>query len=139
MSETLKSVSVKSLVQSGVITAISRLKFNKSGYPFVTFLQGNKPNSVYFGRKTAILVEGTFKQEDNIIPFLKNAEVIQTENENGEIRYKLSTSDSSKYSSRTELADVFGLEETVTNFDMELFNKEFGYAESIVPTEESAV
>lgn len=139
MSETLKSVSVRSLVKSGVITGVSYLKFNKSGYPFVTFLQGNKPNSVYFSRKAAVLVEGTFKQKDNVALLLRNADIVQTKNDAGEIRFKLSISESSDYISKTELADIFGIEDTMIDFDINLFNKEFGYAESIVPTEEATV
>jgi len=136
MSEALKSVTLKSLVQSGVITAISPLRVNTSGYPYITFLQGNKPNNVYFGRKTGtLLLNSSFEAGDNILAFLKNAEIIQTENEAKEVRFKLSTPGASEYSSTAELMDVFGMSEKTTEFDMELFKKEFTSQTAVVPAE----
>jgi len=134
MSETLKSVTLKSLVQSGTVTGISKLRKNSTGYPYITLLQGNKPNNVYFGKKTATIVDGTFSEGDDIIQFLKNSEIVQTENENGEIRFKLSNPGSSNYSTKAELMDIFGATEQITNFNMELFAKEFTSQQSIVPT-----
>jgi hypothetical protein len=127
--EQLKSVTLKSLVQSGMVTGISKLRKNQTGYHYVTLLQGNKPNNVYFGKKTSTLIEGTFSEGDDIIQFLKNAEIVQTSNEAGEIRFKLSNSGTSNYSSKAELMDVFGSKEEVTDFDMELFKSEFAVQE----------
>lgn len=132
---TLKSVTVKSLVQSGVITAISPLRVNTSGYPYVTFLQGNKPNNVYFSKKSSTVVSGTFEDGQNILAFLKNAEVVQTENEAGEVRFKLSTPGTSEYSTKSELLEIFGGDEIMTDFDMELFKKEFVSQTAVVPAE----
>ena len=127
--EQLKSVTLKSLVQSGVVTGISKLRKNLTGYPYVTLLQGNKPNNVYFGKKTSTIVDGTFSEGDDLLQFLKNAEIVQTKNEAGEIRFKLSNSGTSNYSSKAELMDVFGSTEQVTDFDMELFKSEFAVQE----------
>jgi len=135
MSEALKSVTLKSLVQSGVITAISPLRVNTSGYPYVTFLQGNKPNNVYFSKKTSIIVNGTFEKGDNIVTFLKNAEIVQTENENKDIRFKLSIPGASEYSSKSELLEIFGGEEVMTNFDLSLFKEQFISQKAVVPFE----
>ena len=139
MSETLKSVTLKSLVQSGVITAISPLRVNTSGYPYVTFLQGNKPNNVYFSKKASVVVNGTFEKGDNIVTFLKNAEIVQTEvtEENGDVkvRFKISTPGASEYSSTAELMDVFGMSEKTTEFDMELFRNQFTSQTAVVPAE----
>jgi len=139
MSEALKSVTLKSLVQSGVITAISPLRVNTSGYPYITFLQGNKPNNVYFSKKASLVINGTFEKGDNIVTFLKNAEIVQTEvtEENGDVRvrFKISTPGASEYSSTAELMDVFGMSEKTTEFDMELFKKEFTSQTAVVPAE----
>ena len=47
MSETLKSVTLKSLVQTGKVTGISNLRKNTTGLYYVTLLNGSKPNNVY--------------------------------------------------------------------------------------------
>lgn len=129
----LKSVTLKSLVQQGVVTTISTLRFNQSGYPYVTLLSGSKPNNVYFGKKTAAIVEGTFSEGDSVVEFLKNSNIVQTVNEQGEIRFKLSNSENSNYSSKSELMSVFGVEEKVQNFDMEAFKKQFASIEITTP------
>lgn len=136
MSE-LKSVTLKTLVENGTVRAISKLKVNTNGYPFVTFLNKNSESqNVYFGQKTASLVMDNFSKEDNILVFLKNANINQVENEAGEIRYKLSTSGVSKYSSTAELMEIFGVEEKTQDFNMELFAKEFTPKTALVPTED---
>ena len=135
MSETLKTVTLKSLIKSGVITAISKLHFNTSGYPYVTFLQGNKPNNVYFTLKSSSVVEGTFQKDDNITSFLRNAEIVQTKNEAGEVRFKLSIPDLNNYSSKSELMEIFGMEESTTDFDLSLFKAQCTTQTAVVPAE----
>lgn len=138
MSE-LKTITLASLVKQGEVTDISLLHYNKSGYPFVTLLKGNKPNNVYFSLKTAEVINNHFKEKDNVISILKNAEIVQTEvtEENGDVRvrFKLSISETSNYVSKAELMSVFGIEDAVTDFDLELFRNQFTSQTAVVPAE----
>ena len=134
MSE-LKTITLASLVKQGEVTDISLLHYNKSGYPFVTLLKGNKPNNVYFSLKSAEVINNHFKEKDNVISILKNANICQTTNEEGEVRFKLSTSESSNYVSQAELMSAFGVEEPATDFDLELFRNQFTSQTAVVPAE----
>ena len=135
MSE-IKSVTLKSLVQSGTVTGISNLRKNTTGLYYVTLLNGNKPNNVYFSKKASTVVDGTFSEGDNVIQFLKNSEIVQTVNENQEVRFKISIpSANSNYSSKAELMGVFGSAEETTDCDMDLFKKQFALQTSIAPSE----
>ena len=136
MSETLKSVTLKSLVQTGKVTGISNLRKNTTGLYYVTLLNGSKPNNVYFSKKASTVVDGTFSEGDSIVAFLKNSEVVQTINEEGEVRFKLTVpSSNSNYASKAELSDIFGNSEETTDFDMELFTKQFTSQTSLAPTQ----
>ena len=135
MSEALKSVTLASLVKQGELTSISLLKYNKSGYPYITLCKGNKPNNVYFSLKSAEVINNHFKEKDNVISILKNANICQTTNEEGEVRFKLSTSESSNYVSQAELMSAFGVEEPATDFDLELFRNQFTSQTAVVPAE----
>ena len=129
----MKKISLKKLVQDRLVTNISTLRANINGYPYVTMLVGNKSQNVYFGKKTAELVSDTFSENDNIMSFLADAEVIQTVNEAGEIRFKLSKNAASDYASETEMSAVFGVELSSGDFDVKLFTSEFT-AKQEVPT-----
>ena len=137
----MKKISLKKLVQDKVVTNISGLRTNINGYPFVTMLVGSKSQNVYFGQKTAELVANTFSENDNILSFLADAEVIQTQNEeqkaNGEWRFKLSKNAGSDYASETAMADVFGVELSAGEFDVKAFASEFT-AKEVVATGISA-
>ena len=134
MSE-LKTITLASLVKQGEVTSISLLKYNKSGYPYITLCKGNKPNNVYFSLKSAEVINNHFKEKDNVISILKNANICQTTNEEGEVRFKLSTSESSNYVSQAELMSAFGVEEPATDFDLELFRNQFTSQTAVVPAE----
>lgn len=134
MSE-LKTITLVSLIKQGEVTSISLLKYNKSGYPYITLCKGNKPNNVYFSLKSAEVINNHFKEKDNVISILKNANICQTTNEEGEVRFKLSTSESSNYVSQAELMSAFGVEESVTDFDLELFRNQFTSQTAVVPAE----
>lgn len=121
----MQKISLKKLVQDKIVTNISGLRVNISGYPYVTMLTGSKSQNVYFGQKTAELVSDTFSEGDNILPFLADAEVIQAENAQGEIRFKLSKNSGSDYASETAMADVFGIELSSGEFDIALFKDQF--------------
>lgn len=135
MPETLKTITLASLVKQGEVTSISLLKYNKSGYPYITLCKGNKPNNVYFSLKSAEVINNHFKEKDNVISILKNANICQTTNEEGEVRFKLSTSESSNYVSQAELMSAFGVEEPATDFDLELFRNQFTSQTAVVPAE----
>ena len=124
----LKSTTLSSLYKKGVFQSISRLRTNSSNYPYVTLIRTEKgktySTNCYFGKKTAEIVNGTFQKGDAIASFLKNAEIVQTTNDAGAVRFKLSTSDHSNYSSKAELDQLFG-NESASDFDLELFQKEF--------------
>ena len=127
----MKKISLKKLVQDRVVTNISALRTNINGYPYVTMLVGNKSQNVYFGQKTAELVSDTFSENDNILPFLADAEIIQTENAQGEVRFKLSKNAGSDYASETAMADIFGIELSNGEFDVKLFASEFTAKEAV--------
>lgn len=137
MLEQLKTVTLASLVKQGKITSINKqLKQNTSGYYYVTMLQGNKANNLYFGKKTGVFLENHFSVGDNVLPLLKNCNVVQTKNDAGEVRFKISTSENSNYTSQSELMEIFGSEEVVSDFSMELFDAEFkAKPEVLIPTE----
>ncbi len=117
MAEVLKTT-VRQLFKNKYFTTVSKLRINENGYPFITFLDGKKANNVYFGKNTADIVMGTFQKGDDLIAngFLLDAEVIQTQNENLETRYKLSKS-VGDYSSSASLEEAFGgVADTEFNF-----------------------
>ena len=127
----MKKISLKKLVQDRVVTNISALRTNINGYPYVTMLVGNKSQNVYFGQKTAEIVSNTFSVDDNILSFLADAEIIQTVNEAGETRFKLSKNTGSDYATETAMADVFGVGLSAGEFDVKLFASEFTAKEAV--------
>ena len=133
----MKKISLKKLVQDRVVTNISGLRKNLNDYPYVTMLVGNKSQNVYFGQKTAEIVSNTFSENDNILSFLADAEVIETKNEAGETRFKLSKNAGSDYATETAMADVFGVELSAGEFDVKLFASEFA-AKEVISTGVSA-
>jgi len=133
MSETIKKTSLTELVKRGAISSISVLRTNQKGYPFVTLLNRKKESTnLYFGKKTSELVLNTFKEGDNIIPFLKESEVVETLNEAKETRFKISKN-TSDYTSEDMLLNQLGLEVSNSEFDFEKFVKEFTPVEEVVP------
>lgn len=135
----LKSVSLKQLVKTKKITGIGNLSFNTNDYPFVTILQGDKSQNLYFGQKTAEKVSGTFQKGDNIMQFLKDCTVIQTENKEGETRFKLSSSEGTNYTSGASLLSAFDVEDEIVDLDINLFDKAFtSKSESVVQAPQEA-
>ncbi len=123
----MEQISLKQLVQKGTVRNISSLRENTNGYPFVTLLnKKGEAQNIYFGQKSSVVIKDTFEVGDNIITALKDATVIKAKNAEGETRYKLSLpNSSSKYSTDSELMDVFGIEEVESEFDVTAFAKEF--------------
>lgn len=122
------------LIKSRKVTSISKLNFNENGYPYLTFLtKDSKSQNIYFGIKSSQVIGGNYAKGDTVIQELVNADIVQTENANGEVRFKISLPGESNYTSETELLNTFGLEvETPTDFDMNLFMSQFEGKPSIV-------
>ena len=97
-----KSVSLRKAFENKVITNISKVRVNASGYPYVTVLNGSKSNNVYFGKKSGALVtEGQHLSVDQ----LTTATLLLATNEAGEQRLKLGLGGSDSY---TNLENIFG-------------------------------
>ena len=97
-----KSVSLRKAFENKVITNISKVRVNASGYPYVTVLNGSKSNNVYFGKKSGALVtEGQHLSVDQ----LTTATLLLATNEAGEQRLKLGLGGSDSY---TNLESIFG-------------------------------
>lgn len=120
----LQSISLIQLVKKGIVSNISELRKNSNGYLFITLLSGNKAQNVYFGKNTSQKVSDNFEVGAKILPFLKECNIVKTENAEGEVRFKLSHS-TSAYSSEFELMSEFGLDEIATDFPVEEFSKQF--------------
>lgn len=120
----LQSISLIQLVKKGIVSNISKLRKNSNEYLFITLLSGNKAQNVYFGKNTSQKVSDNFEVGANILPFLKECNIVKTENAEGEVRFKLSHS-TSAYSSEFELMSEFGLDEIATDFPVEEFSKQF--------------
>lgn len=131
----MEQISLKQLFKKGVFNTVSVLRENENGYPYVTLLRttskGTASQNVYFGQKTAQIVSDTFNVGDRIDSLLADAQIIKTENSNGEVRYKLSTNPTSDYASEQTLADIFGVELSENDFDTEMFQKGFQVRESV--------
>ena len=131
----MEQISLKQLFKKGVFNAVSVLRENENGYPYVTLLRttskGTASQNVYFGQKTAELVSDTFNVGDRIDSMLADAQVIKTKNADNEVRFKLSTNPTSDYASEQQLADIFGVDAPENNFDTEMFQKGFQVRESV--------
>jgi hypothetical protein len=129
----MQQITLKSLVKQGHVTGVSLLRRNENGYPYVTLLKGNKSNNVYFGKKTSEIISSTFEIGDKVAAALKDATVIKATNAAGQMRYKLSLSGTTEYTTTAELMDIFGVEEEVADFDVAEFLKEFSAVSSTSP------
>jgi len=125
-----KTKSLSSLYKEGIFQGVSRLRYSKEhNYPFISLIctKGEKTSvfNAFFGKKTAQLVNDNFQKGDSLTQFLKHSEVIMTTNKEGEQRFKISNSENSQYSTKSELEDIWGSSETEESFDLELFKKQF--------------
>ena len=119
--------------KSAKVSDFSTLRVNANGYPYITFItRDSKSNNVYFGKKStdAIEMDGLI-EGDSVKHLMATASLIDTLNEKGEQRFKLSLQGISDYESA---ADVFGYElEEDGKFDFKRFIGEFT-AKVLVPT-----
>lgn len=129
----MQRISLRALLQAGVITNISNLRVNASGYPYVTFLgkpdlKGNATSTnVYFSVNAAKAIGANHGIGDNILKSLVEADVVFVQNSKKEDRYKISLpSDKSQYATENELNKMFELEpKENTEFDVKTFALEF--------------
>lgn len=131
----LKKTTLANLVKQGFVSNISSLRYNTNSYPFVTLLnKKGEAQNVYFGQKTSEVINNHFKEGDKILDFLKDADIVQTENSNGEVRFKFSKS-ISDYETDASIMEAFSIENTESEFDFVLFSKSFSAKEkeAIVP------
>ena len=119
----MQTTDFKTILQKGIIKNISKLHVNANGYPFVTLVNSErKAFNLYFSRNSGQAVIDTFQEGESVIPFLKDARIVLTQNEKGEERYKISGG--GNYETDSSIADAFGVE-TESNFDFEAFAKQF--------------
>ena len=121
----MQSTNFKTLIQKGIVKTISKLRVNANGYPYITLLnKQNRAANLYFSKNSSQGVIDTFGEGSNVLELLKNAQVVLTENADGESRYKISLS--GNYESQTALAAIFGVElEDASDFDFAEFAKQF--------------
>lgn len=115
-----------------MVKTISHLRVNENGYPFVTLLGvDRKSMNLYFSIRSAEIIKDNFEVGDSVLEALKDADVIRTENQQGEVRYKLSCAAGSKYATTAQLAEAFGIDEEVGEFDEKEFSEGWNTVEQI--------
>lgn len=100
----MKSASFKSAVVARIVTNVSAVRENETGYLFVTVLNASgAASNIYFGKKSAeqVSVDDKLTGEQ-----LMNAEFVLATNEDGDARIKLSLSGESDY---TDVLSMFGV------------------------------
>lgn len=134
----MEKMSITQLLKNGTISNISELRINENGLPFVTMItRDSKSQNVYFSIETGNVVLGTFSKGQHILEFLADAEVIKTENAQGEVRYKIFKVFNSKYSSNADLERIFGIEIPGSSFDLQDFKQGFKSRNELVKTSAS--
>lgn len=104
----MKKALLFSLVAGGLVTNISVVRKNSSGYLFVTLLNGRKSTNVYFGKKTSeMFTEG----EKISVDTLRKLEVVVAANATGDQRLKMSLPGESE--TYTDLRSIMGLQPAV--------------------------
>jgi hypothetical protein len=122
----METTSLRSLVKNGAIKNISTLRMNTNGYPYLTFIGVNQSSAnVYFSKRAADLMTTNFEEGDSVLNAVKDANIVQVTNAEGETRYKISLSNESSYASQSELESLFGLEAQPTDFDVQAFKSQF--------------
>lgn len=120
----MKKISLKKLFQLGLVSNFSVVRINTiNGYPYVTMLQGDKSNNVYFGKesaKTALMYVGK-----KIADLLVTSDIVEVANDGGEQRFKIALEGKSDYVSTSELSALFGVEESSNDFNTADFVAEF--------------
>lgn len=123
----MKRISLKTLWNKLIISGLSALRYNTNGYPFITISDKNgKTTNVYFGKRSAEIVNGTFVAGQRLTALLATADLVETVNEKKETRYKISLpSSNEEWASTAEMEDAFGVREEIVDFNIISFQKEF--------------
>lgn len=131
----MQTISLKQLIAKGGVSAISILRTNESGYPFLTFLLNGKAQNVYlakgvdaatgFGATMSKVIADTGNTPEIVMGYLASVDAVLccSVKPNGDIRYKISRAADTNYSSATLLSRAFGLElaEVMVDFDLDAF------------------
>lgn len=124
----IKTMTLASLWKKGHVTGFSKLRTNSNNYFFLTLFSGDKVTNLYFSKAMAkFLDEQGFEKGEDLIErgVLNTAEVVVTENENKEQRFKISLpSSNNEYSSRASAEAAFGTQEK-SEFPLQDFLQEF--------------
>jgi len=113
----MQTIEFKRLFKAANLKNFSVLRVNTNGYPFVTVMNANnRATNLYFSKNASGLVLDTFGEGKSVKNYLQSASVVKTENEAGEMRYKITSQ--GEY-------ETFEDVETEIDFDLALFAKEF--------------
>lgn len=126
----MANISLSQLLINRTVTNVSVLRYNKSGYPYVTLLCGSKSNNCYFGQETAELINNTFEEGERVDSFLAECDIVEVPAEiRKEARFKIIKQGmgNSDYTSSSELYKSFGINaaDVKIDFPLEDFKKEF--------------
>lgn len=124
---TVKSMTLRSMYEKKVFTAVSKLRFNSTGYGFLTFLNNGKAVNVYFSKNSGLLVKDNFAEGTDLIQngVLSNAQIIEVTNAEQQQRFKISIPKAeSEYVDTSSLEAAFGTS-VATEFDLEGFKSTF--------------
>lgn len=124
----IKTMTLANLWKKGHITGFSTLRTNSNNYYFLTLFNGDKVTNLYFSKAMAtFLTEQGFEKGEDLIAkgVLNTAEVVVTENDKKEQRFKIALpSTNNEYSSRAAAEAAFGAQEQ-SEFPLQDFLKEF--------------
>ena len=127
--------SIAQLFKDGHIDTFDFLKGVKYSkpehYPFLTCLRGNKATNLWFGQKSAQKIPNM--SNEAMMAAMATGNIVQTINEDGELRFKISLSGDSDYASETEMQKLFGKREVSSpEIDTALFRAIFTEKEEAV-------
>lgn len=114
-------------------TNFSSLRTNANGYFFVTLVNDKKANNVYFSKNADNYLKANYNVGERIDALLAKAEIAQVENQDGETRFKIVLEQSGDYASSSSMAELFGQQETVTDFNISEFLAEFAEEQAPAP------
>jgi hypothetical protein len=134
----LQTVTISELYKKGNITNLSTLRYNENNYPFVTLLGKDKSaTNVYFSKAFSSKIEGLNPKTDLVTSGIINRDtvIVKTLNKDGEVRFKISSSENENYTSKSSLDVMFGESESEVNFDLTEFLQTFTKVEerTVVP------
>jgi len=97
MENQIEAISLRDFVaqQGFVQLATKQVRYNTNEYPFLTFIDGsNKATNVYFSKNESEKIKDMSVLTGE---YLRNLNVVNTTNAEGEKRFKLTTGNSERY------------------------------------------